>query len=105
LPRWWRRLSHAVILVVAAKVVESSEIPAIEQILSAAAAAENVAVAAFALGLGCAWRTGEAAYDPEINGAFGLAPRDAIVGFLYLGRNASTPSPPPTLDLAEYVVE
>ena len=98
-------LRAPLILVVAAKVNEQSRIPPIEQILSAAAAAENVMVAAFALGFGCAWKTGEAAYDPEIKSAFGLAPTDAIAGFLYIGRNANAPSRPLPLDLNEHVVE
>lgn len=98
-------LRAPVILVVAAKVDGQSNIPAIEQVLSAGAAAENVMVSAFALGFGCAWKTGEAAYDPAIKSAFDLAPADAIVGFLYLGTNASPPAPPAPLDLAEHVVE
>jgi nitroreductase len=100
-----RPLRAPLILVVAAKVDERSHIPAIEQVLSAAAAAQNVMVAAFALGFGCAWKTGEAAYDPEIKSAFDLAPADAIVGFLYLGCNASPPVPPPPLDPSDHVVE
>ena len=100
-----RPLRAPLILVVAAKIDDQCKIPAIEQILSAAAAAENVMVAAFALGFGCAWKTGEAAYDPEIKAAFGLAPTDAIVGFLYLGSNANAPPAPPSLDLSEYVIE
>src|SRR5437867_718833 len=98
-------LRAPLLLVVAAKVDEHSNIPVIEQVLSAGAAAQNVMVAAFALGFGCAWKTGDAAYDPEIKSAFGLAPTDAIVGFLYLGSNASAPSAPPPLNLGEYVVE
>src|SRR5437667_4111920 len=93
------------ILVVAAKVDPQSKIPAIEQVLSAGAAAQNVMVAAFALGFGCAWKTGEAAYDPEIKAAFGLAPADAIVGFLYLGSNQKPPAPLEPLDLSAHVVE
>ena len=93
------------ILIVAAKVDESARIPAIEQILAAGAAAENVMVAAFALGFGCAWRTGDAAYDPEIKAAFDLTPADAIVGFLYLGTHATPPPPAAPLDVDRYVVE
>jgi nitroreductase len=100
-----RPLRAPLILVVAAKVDEHCHIPAIEQVLSAAAAAENVMVAAFALGFGCAWKTGEAAYDPEIKSAFDLAPTDAIVGFLYLGSNSSPPALPAPLDLSDHVVE
>jgi len=98
-------LRAPMILVVAAKVVENSKIPAIEQVLSAGAAAQGVMIAAFALGYGCAWKTGDAAYDPEIKAAFGLSPSDSIVGFLYLGSNAKTPPPPPAADLDALVSE
>lgn len=100
-----RPLRAPLILVVAAKVDERSHIPAIEQVLSAAAAAENVMVAAFALGFGCAWKTGEAAYDAAIKAAFDLDPTDAIVGFLYLGSNASPPMHPTAPDPSEHMVE
>jgi nitroreductase len=100
-----RSLRAPLMLVVAAKVDHQSHIPAIEQILSAGAAAQNIMVAAFALGFGCAWKTGDAAYDPEIKSAFGLAPTDAIVGFLFLGTNQSPPPPPAPLDLTEHVSE
>ncbi|HTR56550.1 MAG TPA: nitroreductase [Casimicrobiaceae bacterium] len=100
-----RPLRAPLILVVAAKVDEGSHIPAIEQVLSAGAAAQNVMIAAFALGFGCAWKTGEAAYDLDIKAAFDLAPADAIVGFLYVGSNASPPPPPAKPDPSDHVVE
>jgi len=93
------------ILVVAAKVDPQSKIPAIEQILSAGAAAQNVMVAAFVLGYGCAWKTGDAAYDAEVKAAFGLEPTDAIVAFLYLGTNANPPPPPEPPDPSAHMVE
>jgi nitroreductase len=98
-------LRAPLIVVVAAKVNVQSHIPAIEQILSAGAAAENMMVGAFALGYGCAWKTGDAAYDPDIKTALGLAPTDAIVGFMYLGTNATPPEPAPTVDIDEFVRE
>jgi nitroreductase len=98
-------LRAPLILVVGAKISEQSNIPAIEQVLSAGAAAENIMVSAFALGFGCAWKTGEAAYDPEIKCAFDLAPIDAIVGFLYLGTNARPIAAPAPVDMADHVVE
>jgi nitroreductase len=98
-------LRAPLVVVVAAKVNEQTHIPAIEQVISAGAAAENIMVAAFALGYGCAWKTGDAAYDPGVKAAFGLAPTDAIVGFLYLGTNASPPAPPSPLDVSAHVVE
>ncbi len=98
-------LRAPLVVVVAAKVNEQSNIPVIEQILSAGAAAQNVMVAAFALGYGCAWKTGDAAYDPAIKAAFDLVPNDAIVGFLYLGTNSKSPPPPEPLDVSAHVVE
>ena len=85
-------LRAPMLLVVAASPRERRGVPETEQVLAAAAAAENVMLAAYALGLGAYWRTGDAAYDPAIKAAFGLAPTDAIVGYLYLG----TPLPPQT---------
>ena len=50
-----------------------------------AAAAQNMLVAAHAMGLGGFWRTGPLAYDPEVKAAFGIEPADAIVAILYVG--------------------
>ena len=93
------------IIVVAAIVTPEGKIPAIEQILSAGAAAENVMVGAYALGYGCAWKTGDAAYDDEVKAAFGLSPADAIVGFMYLGSFANPPPPAPAVDIDDYMSE
>ena len=98
-------LRAPMILVVAAKVDSANKIPAIEQVLSAGAAAQNVMLAAFDLGYGCAWKTGEAAYDPAVKAAFGLAPHDAIVGFLYLGTNPKPLLPPREINPMQYVTE
>ena len=73
------------VLVVAASPVASEKIPRIEQVLAAGAAAQNVLIAATALGYGSMWRTGEPAYDPQVKRALGLGEDDAIVAFLYLG--------------------
>jgi nitroreductase len=98
-------LRAPLVLVVAARVDHAHKIPAIEQVLSAGTAAQNVMLAAFALGYGCAWKTGGPAYDDAVKAAFGLAPGDAIVGFLYLGTHAKPPLPPPALDPAQFVTE
>jgi nitroreductase len=56
-----------------------------EQRDAVAAAAQNLLLAATALGYGSIWRTGDAATSPVVRSALGLAPADAIVGFIYLG--------------------
>lgn len=88
-------LRAPLILVVAARLKPSDKIPEIEQIVSAGAAAQNVMLAAHALGFGAMWRTGAPAYDPEVKRACGLDPNDIIIGFIYLGTRAGGSSPLP----------
>ena len=72
------------IIAVGAKIVPS-KIREIEQFAAVAAAAQNMFLAAHALGYGAMWKTGAVAYDPNVKELFGLAPEDHIVGLLYLG--------------------
>jgi nitroreductase len=81
------------IVVVAASLREHRGVPAIEQIIAAGAAAQNLLVAAHALGFGGFWRTGASAYDDNVKRALGLRAADAIVGFLYLGTPSATLAP------------
>lgn len=74
-----------VVLVVGAIRKATDKIPWIEQFVAGAAAAQNILIAATALGYGSIWRTGEPAYDEAVKASLGLGPDDAIVGFLYLG--------------------
>src|SRR5262249_26291453 len=80
------------IIVVAAVPSPSAKIPEIEQVLSAAAAAQNVMLAAYAQGFNAMWKTGDAAYDDEVKRALGLEPKDSIVGFMYVGTEDGEPS-------------
>ena len=86
-------LRAPLIVVVAARVQPGARIPEIEQILAAGAAAQNIMLAAHALGYGAMWKTGDPAYDPNVKTALGLQPTDAIVGFMYLGTRSGGPSP------------
>lgn len=79
------------IIVVAARFVSNVKIPAVEQLLSAGAAAQNVLIACHALGFGAVWKTGDAAYDDSVKEALGLKTSDAIVAFLYIGTSKSPP--------------
>jgi nitroreductase len=83
------------IVVAAAHVQKGHRIMECEQIAAAAAAAQNIMLAAHALGYGAMWKTGEPAYDPEVKTALGLEAGDEIMGFLYLGTNTGTSSPAP----------
>ncbi len=83
------------IVVVAAVCTENGKIPPVEQVLSAGAAAQNIMLAAHALGFGSMWKTGGPAYDEQVKAAFGLQAKDAIVGFMYLGTDGSRPDTTP----------
>jgi nitroreductase len=84
-----KALRAPVIVIVMAVVQDNPNVPAIEQVVSAGAAAQNMLVASHALGLGGFWRTGAAAYDPLFKKALGAAEKDVIVGVLYLGTVAT----------------
>lgn len=57
----------------------------IENICAAAAAAQNLLLAAHALGLGAKWRTGEWAEDVMVKKFLGFEPDQHIIGFIYVG--------------------
>jgi nitroreductase len=77
-----------VVVVVAAVDTTEGRIPFVEQQLAAGAAAQNILIAATALGYGSMWRTGDPAYDTEVKAALGLGEGDSVVGFVYLGQVA-----------------
>jgi nitroreductase len=64
---------------------EQTKIPEIEQVIAAAAAAENLFLAAHDLGYGVMWKTGAAAYDDGVKAAIGLSALDHIVAIMHLG--------------------
>lgn len=98
-----KALRAPVIVVVAAHTKPSDKIPDVEQIISTGAAAQNIMLAAHALGFGAMWRTGPAAYDATVKRALGLAPEDAIIGFLYIGTRGGGSSPLPRPVPEEFV--
>ncbi len=91
------------IIVAVAHVVEDPKVPAVEQVLSTGAAAQNLINAAYAMGLGAMWRTGDPAYDPAVARGLGLADNEQIVGFIYLGTPRTDFRDPPDIDLSKLV--
>jgi nitroreductase len=91
------------IIVVAAIVTAHGKVPAIEQILSAGAAAQNMLQAAFVLGFNAVWKTGGAAYEDSVKSALGLESKDAIVGFLYVGTDTAGSGTLPRPDWRDFV--
>ncbi len=77
-----KALRAPLILMVGAQLTKDHKVPVNEQLLAAAAAAHAILLTLHARGYAGIWRTGDSAYDPQVQQAFGV---DAIVGFLYAG--------------------
>lgn len=95
------------VVVVCAVNRHDSKIPWTDQLGAANAAAQNLLLAATALGFGSMWRTGEPVFDEHVKAAVGLGEDDAIVGFIYLGtphEGGEKPPNDPSLD-GDVVVE
>lgn len=92
-----------IIVVAAAHVQKGHKIPEVEQLSAAVAAAQNIMLAANALGYGAMWKTGAPAYDASVKQALGLAPDDDIIGFMYLGKQVGGGIQSPRPAAAEYV--
>ena len=91
-------LRAPMIIVAIARTTQNDKVPVIEQILSTGAAAQNMLIAAHALGVGAMWWTGSMAYHNLVKSGLGLSVGEEIVGFLYLGNTAGRIRPVPELD-------
>ena len=98
-----KALRAPLIVVVAARITADPKIPAVEQLLSAGAAAQNIMIASHALGFGAMWKTGEPAYDAGVKEALGLAASDEIAGFMYIGTPKVAPKASISLDPKDFV--
>ena len=70
-----------------------SKVIEIENVCAAAAACQNLLLAAHELGLAARWRTGDAARDPMVKGFLGFEPDQHLIAFLYIGFPESEPEP------------
>ena len=96
--------SRAPVMIIAiANIQQNAKVPAIEQRLAVGAGIQNIVTAAYALGLGAIWRTGEMAYNSHVKSALGLQVNEEILGFIYLGHVNCKLKKPPVLNKAEFV--
>jgi len=92
------------VIVVSAVQRVDVKIPWVDQRDAAVASAQNILLAAHALGFGAMWRTGDICADVTVMEALGLGIDDSIVGFLYVGTPSERKAPRP-VDLAGLVDE
>jgi nitroreductase len=78
------------VVVACARTVEHPKVPAWEQLAAAAAAVQNLCLAATALGYASAWRTGWFIERPEVRAALGCTDDERVIGLIHIG----TPTAP-----------
>jgi len=71
-----------------ARTVDHPGVPAWEQLAAAAAAVQNLCLAATALGFGSAWRTGWFVAHPAVLAAAGAADGEQLIGLVHIGTPA-----------------
>ncbi|MBN8998163.1 MAG: nitroreductase [Rhizobiales bacterium] len=93
------------VIAVVSRAAPHVKIPEWEQLLSGAAAAMNLVVAANAMGFAAQWLTEWVTYDEEARALLGLKAEERLIGLIHIG----TPDVPPferaRPDLAEIVSE
>ena len=67
------------------------KISEVENICAAAAACQNILLAAHDLGLGAIWRTGPSALDPLVKDFLGFTTDQHVIAFIYIGHPAAAP--------------
>jgi nitroreductase len=93
-------LRAPVVIAVGVDKPSEAKVLEIENICAAAAAAQNLLLAAHALGLGAKWRTDIWARDAKVKEFLGFSPDQHIIGFIYIGypEFESEPAPRPSFE-------
>ena len=79
------------------------KVPAIEQKLSTATAAQNIMLALNTMNYSSIWRTGKLAFNKEIQTKLNLSDDQEILGYLYIGTSIGENKKIPNLDIDNFV--
>ena len=82
---------------------EHPKVPAIEQKLSTATAAQNIMLALNAMKYSCIWRTGKLAFNKSVQANLNLEDHQEILGYLYIGTESGEKKKIPNLDIDDFV--
>tara|TARA_Y100001970_G_scaffold36334_1_gene44897 strand:+ start:152 stop:709 length:558 start_codon:yes stop_codon:yes gene_type:complete len=93
------------IIILVSNIKEHPKVPEIEQMLSTAAAAQNILLVLNALSYGAIWRTGTFALNDDISKYLGLNLNQKILGYLYVGTPSSEPKKIPNIDIDQFVTK
>jgi nitroreductase len=84
------------LIAISTRYYQHNKVPKTEQLITAGCAAHAMQMAAYALGYGAMWRTGELAYNEKVKNGLNIDEGNDIVGFLYIGTpNKNLPLKPP----------
>lgn len=97
--------SPMIVVIVATLTPDHPKAPEIEQMLSAGAAVQLMQLGATASGFGSIWLSGANAYDDNVKSALGIAAKDQIAGFLYLGTPPDTAPSRRRPEISEHLSE
>jgi len=78
-------LRAPLLIAVGVDLPEDPRVLELENICAAAAATQNLLLAAHSLGLAGMWRTGKPALSPQVKTFLGLKPEQPLIAFLYIG--------------------
>jgi nitroreductase len=85
------KLKAPPLAVVVVSRVSEGPIPAWEQLLSAGACCENLAIAATAMGYGVNWITDWYSYDPKATALLGVEQHEQVAGVILIGTPTEAP--------------
>lgn len=91
------------VIVLISNIKDHPKVPEVEQLLSTAAAAQNILLSLNAMGYGGIWRTGIFALNEKISKYFQLKNSHQILGYLYVGTPSSDKNKIPEENIEEYV--
>lgn len=91
------------VLLIYARIQDHPKVPAIEQVMAASAAAQQVLLGLNALGYGAMWRSGPACFTQKTKDLLSLAENDQIIGLIYTGTPNKKPSFIPEVTLSNHL--
>ena len=91
------------IIILISEIKIHPKVPEIEQMLSTAAAAENILLALNALNYAGMWRTGVFALNEKISKYLELEENQKVLGYLYVGTETGVKKKIPELDIENFV--
>ena len=91
------------VIIIICDLKQHPKVPEIEQIMSTAAATQNMLLALNSLDYSAIWRTGIFALDEGILKYFNLEKNQKILGYLYIGTAIGRKKKISNIDISEFI--